>query len=191
MIPEGPGFRSSIGLGLMGLALAACASAAPEREQQAQAGSVAFEPATGSASAPAAASAKGAGPAIGAPCTFSDGWHPPPLPDAAPAAGATEFDLPAAPPGYSDRAPTGVGYCLTPDPYHYPYGYFTAKCYTDADCPSGSFCNDANPACPKASDCYGLCRRLCKADSECASPMTCSGGQAPRNYCSAPTDVRF
>lgn len=168
-----------------GWILAACATAPLEPEQRQQS-SAPTEAAT--ARATAAAASGSASRAIGDPCVSSDGWVMTEL--SAPAAGDGTGPAWVPANGMSDQAPTGVGYCLAGLP-GYPQGYFTANCNTDGDCPSGSFCDGANPDCPKESDCRGECRKPCKTDRDCAAPMTCSGGAAPKSFCYASTGVRF
>jgi hypothetical protein len=167
------------------LALTGCVSRPPEPE-----------PLTRQSSGTAAAEGAGLTPAagsptarkrIGDPCVSSDGWV-----EQGAAAVETTDAVPALEPsnGTPDRASTGTGYCLSPGP-GYPYGYFTANCDADADCPTESFCEGANPSCPKGSDCRGQCRRPCTSDSECAAPMTCSVGTAPRKFCYQQWSAKF
>lgn len=172
-------FRSAL---IVSVALTACATTPPEPESRRQQSSGTSEapprPAT-----PVLPGPKG----VGDPCVSADGWVAS-APSAPEGDGAEPVVVPSN--GISEMAPTGIGFCLTGLP-GYPSGYFTANCDTDKDCQSGSFCDGANPDCPKESDCRGECRKQCASDRDCVAPMTCSGGTAPRFFCYAKTDTRF
>ena len=114
-------------------------------------------------------------PAVGDPCTSSDGWQRPNM-----AAGPSTFTQPTVvpvPAGTIDvhQLPAGVGYCLRPGGI-YPNGYFTMSCDSDRDCPSRSRCDERQ------------CRRECSSDVECAAPSRCRGN-APR-FCFADSPSR-
>lgn len=67
-------------------------------------------------------------------------------------------------------APRGVRYCIPSTP-SLPFGYMTANCTTDGDCPDRSVCMDRH------------CRAVCVDDRACAAPTRCLGGTVRFCYC--------
>jgi hypothetical protein len=150
------GFERVSGLSCV-LVFYACAGGVPDEVLQLREG----RPHSPSVAQPLSTDHSTAGPAekrIGDGCSSSDGWQ------SNEAAG--EFE-----------PPIGVPFCDSLG----IYGYFTASCTVDADCPDdakcdcgvGATCTIQNPA---------QCRRPCIDDSECVAPHTCGGSPAV-SYC--------
>jgi hypothetical protein len=97
---------------------------------------------------------------IGGPCRRNDGHQLAPIPD--PLADSGVPHTVPVPPGWLDfhQLPAGVGYCLPPGG-GYPWGYFTANCVSDSDCPSDALCDGMR------------CRLPCASDVDCNAPSHC------------------
>jgi hypothetical protein len=128
---------------------------------------------TGGAGQTVSATAK----VVGSPCHDSDGWVAADLVTSAQVNAAIGAKLQATPiptgyRGYGE-APTGVLYCARADGGEYPFGYLTANCQANSDCPDGTVCDG------------DACRMACMSNSDCTAPTKCAPprGSAGVRYC--------